>query len=593
MKVALLSALLGAWTSYAAVDSLITREVVNSLPAGWKFEKQAEVDEPINLSIVLRQPRIGELKARLSRISDPLRSEYGHHLTKDETKAYQAPDKKALELVHSWLRSNNIKNVTTNGSMVKISSTVEEVNRVLHTELGYYSFQEHSSVLRAQSYSFPRLLDENIEFIYPISSFMPPPQSKLKSRPSRKSSAMLANVDDQPCLSGVTPACLRKLYNVTYANTTIPIRSSVIFGIAGFLEQWIKYDDVSEFLGRYSPELGPLNYTFSVVMLNNGTNPQPNTPNSRAGLEASLDVEYAMALGYPTNVVYYSTGGRGEKVDNKGDLLPSNRSDNEPYLEFIQHLLDLDDEKVPHVVSISYADDEQSVPAPYAARVCDLFALLAARGVSIFSGTGDGGASGIGQNQCYSNDGEKRRMFLPTFPASCPYVTAVGATGNTLPLEGADFSTGGFSNYFSRPDWQKGVVDDYITVLNGSHEGLYNKTGRAFPDISATGTNYVIQVGGYQTDVLGTSASTPVVAALMALINDSRLRSGKNSTGWLNPMLYSTAVREALEDVTTGISQSCVFGDEKVPGWESVKGYDCVTGLGSIGDFGKLLDVLG
>ncbi|KAI0832292.1 subtilisin-like protein [Hypoxylon sp. FL0890] len=593
MRAALLGALLGALTTCAAVEPLMTPEVVKNLPAGWRFEKPAKADEPINLSIVLKQPRINELKARLNRISDPLHAEYGHHLTRDEANAYRAPDKSALESVHSWLESNRITNVTTDGSTVKVTATVVEINRILHTTLGHYSFRGYSSVLRAQAYSLPRLLDGNIDFVYPISNFMPPPQSNLRCRPFRKASAMLTSAGDQPCLSGVTPACLKKLYNVTYANTTTPIKSPVRFGIAGFLEQWIKYDDVSEFLGKYSPELGPLNYTFSVAMLNNGTNPQPNTPDSRAGLEASLDVEYAMALGYPTNVIYYSTGGRGEKVDNKGDLLPSNRSDNEPYLEFIQHLLDLSDEKIPHIVSISYADDEQSVPARYAARVCDLFAILAARGVSVFSGSGDGGASGIGQNQCYSNDGERRKMFLPTFPASCPYVTAVGATGNTLPFEGADFSTGGFSNYFPRPDWQKGVVDDYITILNGSHQGLYNETGRAFPDISATGTNYVIQVGGYQTDVLGTSASTPVVAALIALVNDSRLKSGKNSIGWLNPVLYSTPVREALQDVTAGVSQNCVFGDEKVPGWESVKGYDCVTGLGSVGDFTKLLDVLG
>ncbi|KAI1101675.1 DHS-like NAD/FAD-binding domain-containing protein [Jackrogersella minutella] len=580
MRFALLSALVRAWTSYAATETLTSREVVNSLPAGWTFEKVANAEEPIKLSIMLKQPRINELKTRLDHTSDPLSAEYGHHLTKDEARAYQAPDKWALELVGSWLRSTSITDVTTDGSTMKVTSTVAEVNRILHTDLGHYSFQGHSPVLRAQAYSLPSFLDENIEFISPISNFMQPPQSRLKFRPSQKESITSAiDDDDQPCPAGVTPACLKNLYNVTYANTTTPIESPVRFGIAGFLEQYIKYDDVSEFLGRYSPELGPLNYTFTVAMLNNGTNPQPEMPGSRAGLEASLDVEYAMSLGYPANIIYYSAGGRGEKVDHDGDLLPSNRSDNEPYLEFAQYLLDLGDEEIPHVISISYADDEQSVPASYAARVCDLFALLASRGVTILSGSGDGGASGIGQNQCFSNDGQRRKMFLPTFPASCPYVTSVGATGNNLPFEGADFSTGGFSNYFARPEWQKGVVDEYMSAINGSHQGLYNATGRAFPDISATGTHYVIQVGGYETDVLGTSASTPVVAALLALVNDSRLKSGKNSTGWLNPVLYSQPVREVLQDVTTG----------KEPGWESVKGYDCVTGLGSFGTHSLLI----
>ncbi|KAI1370124.1 subtilisin-like protein [Hypoxylon crocopeplum] len=592
MRLAVVGALFGAWSIYAAAERLVTREVVNSLPDGWSFEKPAKAEEAIRMTIVLKQPRINELKARLDRVSDPLHAEYGHHLTRDETKAYQAPDRRTLDLVHSWLAANGITNVITDGSMVTVTSTVAEVDRILNTKLGHYSFRGASSVLRAQSYAFPRILDGNIEFIYPISNFMPPPQSKIRSRPARKASAMLSYEGDQPCAVGVTPACLKSLYNVTYANMTTPVESPVRFGIAGFLEQWIKYSDVSEFLGRYSPELGLLGYNFTVATLNNGTNPQPETPKSRAGIEASLDVEYAMALAYPTNVVYYSTGGRGEKIDYNGDLVPSNRSDNEPYLEFVQYLLDLSDDEIPHVVSISYADDEQSVPAPYATRVCDLFALVAARGVTVLSGSGDGGASGIGQNECYSNDGQRRRIFLPTFPASCPYVTAVGATGNSLPFEGAVFSTGGFSNYFARPEWQRDAVDEYIAAINGSHKGLYNETGRAFPDISATGTNYVIQVGGYETDVLGTSASTPVVAAMMALINDSRLKAGKNSTGWLNPVLYSLPARAALQDVAIGVSQNCVFGEEKEPGWESVPGYDCITGLGSIADFYTLLETL-
>ncbi|KAI2633596.1 subtilisin-like protein [Hypomontagnella submonticulosa] len=595
MKLPLLCAL-GAWFNYTVAETLVAREVVQTLPTGWSFQKPAKAEEPIKFSIVLKQPRINELKARLNRISNPKNAEYGHHLTRNEAKAYQAPDPVVLGLVQSWLWANKLTNVTTDGSMVHVTTTASEANRVLHTTLGYYSFQGFSPVLRAQSYSLPQFLNGNIEFIYPLANFMPPPQSKIKTNPSPswKTKTIVWDDDAQPCAVGVTPACLKRLYNVTYINTTTPVTSPVRFGIAGFLEQYIKYDDVSEFLGRYSPELGPLNYTFDVAMLNNGTNPQPNTPGSLAGIEASLDVEYAMALGYPTNIIYYSTGGRGEKIDHGGNLMPRNRSDNEPYLEFFQYLLDLPDDKIPHVISISYADDEQSVPQPYATRVCDLLALVSARGVSVLSGSGDGGAGGIGQNQCYSNDGQKREMFLPTFPASCPYVTAVGATGNMLPLEGASFSTGGFSNYFARPEWQKGgVVDEYIAALNGSHKGLYNAAGRAFPDISATGTNYVIQVGGYQTDVLGTSASTPVVAALVALINDSRLKAGKNSTGWLNPLLYSQPVREALVDVTAGVSQECIFGDVREPGWESVKGWDAITGLGSVGEFKKLLEALG
>lgn len=42
-----------------------------------------------------------------------------------------------------------------------------------------------------------------------------------------------------------------------------------------------------------------------------------------------------------------------------------------------------DQENPPQVVSTSYEDDEQTVPKDYAVRVCNMFAELGARGVSV------------------------------------------------------------------------------------------------------------------------------------------------------------------------------------------------------------------
>ena len=41
------------------------------------------------------------------------------------------------------------------------------------------------------------------------------------------------------------------------------------------------------------------------------------------------------------------------------------------------------------------------------------------------------------------------------------------------------FSGGGFSRYFSQPDYQAGAVSAYIKNLNGTYNGLY-KCGRCF-----------------------------------------------------------------------------------------------------------------
>jgi tripeptidyl-peptidase-1 len=80
---------------------------------------------------------------------------------------------------------------------------------------------------------------------------------------------------------------------------------------------------------------------------------------------------------------------------------------------------------------------------------------------------------------------------------------------------------------------------------------------------------------------------------MVALVNDVRMRAGKPSLGWLNPLLYSAKVKKVLRDVTEGESAGCLFPDNtRSPGWASGVGYDCVTGLGVVDDFNDLMAVL-
>ena len=54
---------------------------------------------------------------------------------------------------------------------------------------------------------------------------------------------------------------------------------------------------------------------------------------------------------------------------------------------------------------------------------------------------------------------------------------------------------------------------------------MFNRTGRAYPDIAANAHNYVIYLGGSLYSVDGTSASAPVTAALISLINGIAIRT--------------------------------------------------------------------
>lgn len=225
--------------------------------------------------------------------------------------------------------------------------------------------------------------------------------------------------------------------------------------------------------------------------------------------------------------------------------------------------------------------------------MCNLFAQLGSRGVTVLFSSGD---SGVGTG-CVSNDGKNQTQFLPQFPASCPWVTSVGATRGQQE-RAATFSSGGFSNLWPRPDYQKEAVETYLAKLGDQWKGLYNESGRGFPDVSAQGVNYAVYDKGMLTLLEGTSASSPTFAAIVALLNDARLRSGQPVLGFLNPWLYSEGYK-ALNDITRGGSTGCdgrgrfgggALGGAVVPGasWNATEGWDPVTGYGTP-DFAKLL----
>jgi tripeptidyl-peptidase-1 len=550
------------------------------IPEGWKqLQDEVNSDDRLRLSIALRQPELSGLETKI-------RS--GVFLSKDETDSLRTPDQQDIDEILEWLAENGITNAKADKDWVHVHTTVGEAEPLLEMKLSRYAFEEQEPVLRTKEYSIPKKLADAISFVHPIANFMIP-KNELTAESPLVSEQQLAARADVPCARGVTPQCIRELYNLNY--TTPDGKSSIRLGIAGFLEEYGNYRDLHQFLNSTAPDIAAKGYNFSVELVNGGQNLQDA---AKSGLEAALDLDYTMALGYPADITYYSTGGRGVKLNESGKPYAEEFTDNEPYLEFLYYLLDLSDEELPDVLSISYADDELSVPKPYALRVCDLFGLLTARGTTILSGSGDGGARGARNSNCRTNDGSNKDVAMAVFPASCPWVTGVGATQNGAePPSAAGFSGGGFSQYFARPSWQNEVVPKYVTSLNGFLQPYYNCSMRALPDISAVGTQFLTIVASRIVRLEGTSASTPLLASMIALINDARVRKGKAALGWINEILYRQKVQATLQDVTEGSSYSCTFKDGKSPGgWPAKAGWDAVTGLGVPKDFEKFLQVL-
>lgn len=185
--------------------------------------------------------------------------------------------------------------------------------------------------------------------------------------------------------------------------------------------------------------------------------------------------------------------------------------------------------------------------------------------------------------------------YFPSFPASCPYVTAVGATMGPevgqpevacqSQLGGLITSGGGFSAYYSTPSWQKDVVLPFLSQTTASSG--YNPNGRGYPDVSLIGVSYEVVIDNMINYMYGTSCSSPVFGAMITLINSARMEKNMSSVGFVNPTLYHHANASLFNDITSGVNNCCMqraAGDPQCcsAGFEATVGWDPVTGLGSI-----------
>lgn len=504
------------------------------------------------------------------------------------------PTEETLRLVQIWLEENSIDasrcEYSASSDWVTLTLPVSEAEVLLNTKYHVYQHDDGTNLVRTTGWSLPRFLLDHITTIQPTTAFLRanPNGNTLLTVPTDIDVAKLVAAENaansttltQNCnWNSMTPRCLRLLYN-TYDYKPQSLDKNKI-GFTNYLGQAYNSSDTEIFLGNFRAEAISGARQVTQIGIDGGVWDDGETG---AGAEASLDVQTILGHVYPTSVISYSTG--GQPPFDADILTPTNT--NEPYLTWVLFLLAQDPESWPSVISTSYGDNEQTVPKSYAETVCNQFAALTAQGISLIFSSGD---HGVGENHtCTTNDGQNRTSFLPVFPASCPYVTAVGATKNCPEVVAYDprngFASGsGFSNYFPRPEWQDTVVESYVKGLGTDFDGLYNKSGRAYPDLAAQGFRYLVFVNGSAVALDGTSASAPTIASVFSLVNDALIAKGKPTLGWLNPWLYSEG-HTAFTDVVEGSAIGC-----SGPGFSAGPGWDVASGFGTP-DFEKIRDVL-
>jgi kumamolisin len=272
-----------------------------------------------------------------------------------------------------------------------------------------------------------------------------------------------------------------------------------------------------------------------------------------------LDIEVAGAVVPKANIVVYFAPNKGDKG----------------FVDAVTAATH-DTERKPSVISISWgspegAGDPQSVTAFH-----ELFAAAANLGITVCVATGDHGTADLPANLW-------DQAIHVDHPASDDLVLACGGT-QIDPNSGADVvwndgtpfnlteqggggwaSGGGNSQLFPVPAYQAQL--QMPPALGGA------TAGRGVPDIAMCATDYFTRVDSREGKSGGTSAVAPLMAALVAQLNQA---AGKR-VGFLNPVLYAGANNGLFVDVVSGTNgiTTTVQGYVAGPGW------DACTGLGT------------
>jgi tripeptidyl-peptidase-1 len=386
------------------------QQVTPPVEKGWRIVRRCWSSDSIVLTFALKLRNVDELKKIFQQVSTPGSLKYREHMSLEDLATMTAPNKHEKERVQSWLQSEGVGveetcRATFNGDFLKCSVPCWLAEQLLDTQFFEYANSYNDSVMRANKlYSVPSDVAPFIDFVGGTHHF--PPTER-----QRRHVAL-------PAL-GVTPHLLRQHYNVS---DKVGEMTSNKQAVAQFLNQHYSEVDLKEFFLLYGESFTHKDSVDKIVGPNSGL----------SGAEASLDIQYIMSLGANISTWFWST--------------PGLHSGQEPFLEWIMAVGNTTD--VPSVFSVSYGDDEDSLSTSYMERINAEFMKLGSRGITILFASGDDGTGCNG------------KTFVPSFPASSPYVTTVGGTEfkDIFGLGGSEIgnmiSGGGFSAVFTQPSYQ-------------------------------------------------------------------------------------------------------------------------------------------
>lgn len=494
----------------------------------------------IRLAIGLPLRRQAELQSLLTGLYDPRTTQYRQYLAPGRFAAEFGPSREDVQVLVRWCASQGLDaEPQAVGALLKVSGRAVAVEQAFHLKLNYHQRSDGSQFFAPDQ--DPSLeLDLPIHHISGLDDFAVP-------RPHE-------GTGTGSCTSlGYTG---RPYVGNDFRSVYLP---GVTLDGTGQTVALVEFDNYyANDITLYSNLTSIPVPSITIRLVDQNKAPHPGTGNG----EVALDIEMVMAMAPKAAILVYEQPNR-----------------------FTYPAVDI-------LNAIANDDQAQAISCSWTwtggvdPNLGPVFLQYAAQGQSFLQASGDLGA------------------YLPGSPSpqvpnpmlSTSWLTAVGGTelsttgpgagsyvtettwNNPLERTGCSncnsVSSGGVVSGLLIPTWQAGMD----MSANGGSATLRN-----LPDISMIGDNLEIYAdNGSLYCSGGTSASAPLWAGLVCLVNQQAQANGKGNAGFLNPALYAlaqnpTSYAADFHDVNDNSSNNYSGSGDYL----AVTGYDLATGWGS------------
>src|SRR5438309_3112628 len=538
------------------------RSLLSSSTPAWatgkNFKGPADPSTIVGFRVYLGWTNPSQVETLAQAVSDPRSTLYGQYLTSQQFRQQFAPSQSQVGQVQSWLRSQDFQVEYTpwNNHYVSAEGTIAQAQTAFGTSFGLYSVSGLTLRSPSSDLSVPSPLagivsgvlglDDSMQLVHTDHTVgdAPPPPAFVSAQPcssywAEKLATGFTNpygsnpLPYAPC--GYTPQQIKGAYGISGydgAGQTVAI-------IDAYAAPTIVQDVNQWSINRGIPSFTP-NQLVQVVAPGTYNHPEKGNYQDPQGWygEETLDIEAVHGMAPAAKIVYVGAPSNFQELDAA-----------------LNHVVD---RHLASIVTNSYGFTSEFLPFGFIKPYEDTILQGAVEGIGIYFSSGDN-----------SDESLSVGYVTADWPASSPYVTAVGGTslgvaqdnGRAIetgwgtytsslnPSTGA-WSTpswlygagGGVSRLFAEPSYQSGVVPSSVFMAQG-------RTGRALPDIAAFGdpnTGYLI--GQTQTfpdgtvkysefRIGGTSLSSPIMAGIMALADQAK----GSPHGFANPVFYAHA----------------------------------------------------